>query len=563
MKPREYQQRAIDRVLELFEALVRRVLFVLPTGGGKTVFAAALIKIFLARGQRVLMLAHRRELIKQAFCKLVRSGVSPADIGVIMAGTSHRVVDGAAPPPEQLDDDELWRLYARRRPGAPVQVGSIDTFRNKIPPPADLVVVDEAHRALAKSYCDVQVAYPEAFFVGLTATPVRADGKGLRDAFDEMIVVSTFMELVELGFLVEPLCYGVSAAKRVDLRGVKKSGGDFKADDLAKVVNRGELVGDLVEHYLERGEGMPALAFGVNVEHSKHIAQRFNAAGIPARHVDGNTDTTERDAAIRALRAGEVKVLCNCNVFSEGTDIPEVKVIILGRPTLSLALFLQQCGRGSRPFEGLPFIVLDHAGSCSSFGLPQWDQEWSLDGRKKRETATVRLPPTKDCPDCFAMVAPATRVCPGCGHVFAEPEASTPEESDGKLVLLNKKPPKPPKPELTEKQLKDVAHWNELVDDWRLQNAQRHADGLQWLPGSKVLTAWRQQTGRTWQPFGSTVPKLTLEQLEENKLLPMYPAASLPKGTQLAIGAATLGNSAAAIESVPRLKPRVDVWETL
>lgn len=528
-KLRAYQETAIARVLELFARAVRRVLLVLPTGGGKTVIAVAIIGSYVARGLRVLMLAHRRELIKQTFCKLVRDGVPPHQIGIIMAGTPWKVVDAIAPDPATLSDDELWRIYARRRPSAPIQVGSIDTFRNHVAPVAHLVIIDEAHRATAKSYCDVQLAYPDADHLGLTATPVGPNGKPLRPAYDEMVVACTFLELVELGALVEPICFGVRPSDRVDLRNVRRSGGDYKTEDLARAVDKAELVGNIVEHWRKYGNDAPTFAFAVNVAHSKHLAERFRNAGIAAIHVDGNTETNERDDAIAALREGRVKVLCNCDVFTEGTDVPEVKTIVLARPTLSIRLYLQQVGRGARPCGDTPFVVLDHAGCCrhpdeGGFGLPQRDRTWSLDGKPRRDPSD-RIAPTKDCPGCYAMLSPATRKCPACGYEFPAPETTEPpEEKDGELVQLNE--PRKAKPELTDKERRALAHWNEIVERWHTMNADLREQGLQLKAGGWCITTWRNETGRTWQPKGSVVPRLTAEELQWNATHP----AQLPRG---------------------------------
>lgn len=357
---RPYQTKAIDDVFERRIRAVLRVLLVLPTGGGKTLISAALILRLLEVGRRVIFFAHRRELIQQTFTKLVRLGIPPELVGIVMAGVEGRCVDSIAPRPETLSDGELWRLRARRRPQAPVKVASVDTFRNHARPEAEVIIVDEAHRALAKSYVDVQRAYPAAWHLGLTATPFRADGKGFGDAYDDLIVAATFAELVEQGFLVAPSCWG--SKLKANVKGVKRSKGDYNADELARAVNRSELIGDIVDHYVRRGNDAPAFCFAVNVEHSRTLAARFKEAGIAARHVDGNTETSERDDAIAALRDGRVRVLCNCNVFTEGTDVPQVKTIILARPTLSEGLYLQQAGRGARPHPGAPpFVLLDHA----------------------------------------------------------------------------------------------------------------------------------------------------------------------------------------------------------
>jgi len=510
---RPYQQAALDRVLELIALGVRRILVVAPTGSGKTVIGSALIAHYVAERRRVCFLAHRREIIKQTVAKLARFGVPIGELGVMMAGTPS-TLSTVQPPIEELSDDELWRVYGRRAPRALVQVGSIDTFRHRVRPEAQLVIVDEAHRALAKSYRDVQADYPSpTVHVGLTATPVRADGQGLKEAYDEIVVVASYMDLVELGSLVEPICYGVPPTKRADLRGVRKSGGDYNAEQLAQAVDRGELVGDIVEHWRELGRDAPTFCFAVSVEHSKHIRDRFIAAGIPAAHVDGNTDVDERERALAGLRDGSVRVLCNCNVFTEGTDVPEVKTIILARPTLSLSLYLQMGGRGGRPCGEHPFVLLDHAGCIEQHGLLQEHREWTLEGRPKRGSRGAAGESTKQCPSCWAYVPPQQRVCPGCGHTWSETDsaAKPPSERDGKLVKLNA--PKGAEAELTPAQRKRLIAWDEMVARWREENAEREARGdIPYAPGW-VVRQWRHETGHQWPPKGSRMPTLTPEQV--------------------------------------------------
>lgn len=500
---RPYQQRACDGVLGRFARAVRRVLLVLPTGGGKTVIASALVNAAIEMGRPVVFLAHRRELIKQTFAKLLRNGLAPDQVGVIMAGV--------APPAGHLfrvpslaeaTDDQLWQLHGRWRPAAPVQVGSIDTFRNRAKPRAGLVIVDEAHRALAKSYVDVQKAYPDAWHLGLTATPFRADGKGLGDAYDDLVVAATFGELVGESFLVPPRCFG--ARRQADLKGVKVSAGDYNQEQLARAVNKAELIGDIIEHWKTHGNDAPTFAFAVDVAHSMHLAQRFNAAGIPARHVDGATEASERDDAIAALRDGRVRVLCNCNVFTEGTDVPSVKTIVLARPTKSEGLYLQQAGRGARPHQGQEFVVLDHAGCCTEFGLPQEPREYSLEGRKKREVG-IATPRGKRCPNCGAILPYSARECPPSvlcsGYVWPTetPVAEPPKEAAGKLV------------ELTPGQRKTLGKWDALVEEWRRENEKRVEDGLRPVGGGWCRAVWRRRTGN-WPPKGSKLPELTAEE---------------------------------------------------
>ncbi|HEU4406786.1 MAG TPA: DEAD/DEAH box helicase family protein [Polyangiaceae bacterium] len=302
---RPYQRAALDRLAALVRGGARRVLLASPTGSGKTVLAVALIADALARGERVLFLAHRRELVVQTFDKLRAHGVPERSVGVFMGR------------------DPRWR------PGAPVQVASVDTLRNRPKPPADLVFVDEAHRALAKSYRDLAAHYAGALQLGLTATPYRADNRPLADAYDELVVVASVRELIAQGHLVEPRVFTVPASRAPDLTGVRVRGGDYDASELARAVDREGLVGDIVEHWGRLARGVRTVAFAASVEHSRHVVARFRAAGVPAEHLDGETPTPERDAILARVDRGETLVVSNCGVLTEGWDCLDAKTEVL------------------------------------------------------------------------------------------------------------------------------------------------------------------------------------------------------------------------------------------
>ncbi len=411
---RPYQQAALDRLAALVAAGARRVLLASPTGSGKTVLAVALIAEALARGERVLFLAHRRELVVQTFDKLCAHGVPARSVGVLM---------GRDP---------------RRRPGAPVQVASVDTLRNRPRPPADLVFVDEAHRALSKSYRDLAAHYAGALQLGLTATPYRADNRPLADAYDELVVVASVRELIAQGHLVEPRVFTVPASRAPDLAGVRVRGGDYDASELARAVDREGLVGDIVEHWGRLARGVRTVAFAASVEHSRHIVTRFRAAGVAAEHLDGETPTSERDAILARVDRGETLVVSNCGVLCEGWDLPSVKACVLARPTKSLGLYLQQAGRILRPWNGVGAVLLDHAGCALEHGLPQDDRDLAL--RPKRKRAAKGEAPVKVCPDCDRVLAASAPRCPDCDHLFFVRRA--PEEGAGELVEA--RPSRPP-----------------------------------------------------------------------------------------------------------------------
>lgn len=404
---RPYQVDAIGRARVQLQRGCRALLLVAPTGAGKTVIGARVVQGAHERARRVLFFAHRRELINQTVAKLIAAGIPPESIGVLMG------------------DDK------RARPDAPIQVASIDTWRQRARPAADLVIVDEAHRSLSATYREAIGHYlaAGAVVIGLTATPYRADGRGLGDAYQAMEVVASPRALIAEGFLVAPRVF--SASVLPDLSSVHTRRGDYLESELGAAMNTCGLVGGIVEHWQELAEGRRTVAFAVNVEHSKAIAAAFCEAGIAAEHLDGATPTAERDAILARLERGRTCVVSNCGVLCEGWDMPSVKVAILARPTKSTGLYLQQAGRILRPFEDVGALILDHAGNALVHGLPQDDRTFSLDATKRSGSGSE---PTRKCPECHAVVGLSARECPECGHVFEAAEREAPAvRAPGKL----------------------------------------------------------------------------------------------------------------------------------
>jgi DNA repair protein RadD len=376
---RPYQETAIQSARDKIAGGCKRILLNSPTGSGKTIIAAGIVQRAVAKGKRVLFLAHRRELIHQTCAKLVEGGV--LNFGVIMAG--HRINHAAAP----------------------VQVASIQTLVRRELPPADLVMVDECHRAASRSYLSVLANYPQAAVIGLSATPERLDGKGLDDIFHDMVVVATVPDLIEMGFLVKPTCYVGATA---DLSGVATRRGDYDEGQLAEAMDKPRLTGDIVANWLRLAKGRPTAVFAAGVEHARHITAEFVAAGIAAATVTGETPANEREAIIADWRAGFIQVCVNVFIFVEGFDFPELECVVLARPTQSVSLYLQAVGRVMRPSpDKTQAIIIDHAGCCQMHGQPHLHREWTLEGMaKKRKDQGQAL----------------HQVCQPCGMVFeAEP----------------------------------------------------------------------------------------------------------------------------------------------
>lgn len=384
---RPYQTALVARIWEVIAAGQRRVLAVLPTGGGKTVLGTNIISDHVAKGGHVLVLAHRRELISQASAKLHSAGI---DHGIIQAGFP-------------------------TRPGEPVQVASVQTLHARAVrtagmemPPADLVIVDEAHHARARTYRQILAEFPDAIMVGLTATPCRADGRGLGRCFDVIVNGPSIAELINGGFLVPTRVYAPAIP---DLTGVATRGGDYVEAQLAKRMDDTKLVGGIVEHWHRHADRRRTVVFATGVAHSLHIRDEFRRAGVMAEHIDGSTPAPERDAILARLAAGTVEVICNCAVLTEGWDRPEVSCLVLARPTKSVGLYRQMIGRVLRPSPGkVDALVLDHAGAIFEHGFVEDPVEWSLAEDCRAESRTQRDRRLKQqarslatCPECSAV----------------------------------------------------------------------------------------------------------------------------------------------------------------
>jgi len=352
IKLRDYQASLINGIYEAWGSQTR-VMAQLPTGGGKTVIFSAIANEFIRRSERVLVLAHREELVIQAANKLADITRSP--VGIIKAG---------------YIPDPLF----------PVQVASVQSMVNRLRhyPDFGLVVVDEAHHSTAETYRKILGAYPNAYQLGVTATPIRTDGTGFDDLFDSLVCGPRVKDLIEAGHLSP---FRLFAAKAMSTKGVKTIAGDYSASDVAKANDTVKLSGDLIGSYQTHCPGKRCLVFAVNVQYSKAITDRYTAAGIPAIHLDGETPDGERKEALRLFAKGDIKVISNCALFGEGLDIPAIDAVQIARPTKSLGLWLQMVGRALRPAPGKDqAILIDHTKNWAIHGLPTRPRVWTLEG---------------------------------------------------------------------------------------------------------------------------------------------------------------------------------------
>lgn len=395
---RAYQVHALEQLRHQLRAGKRRPLLVSPTGSGKTVTAAELVRSAVAKGSRVLVVAHLKEIIDQTSAKLDLYGVPH---GVIQA--------------------QHWRRF----PNEPVQIASVQTLVRREFPPADLLVIDEAHHARAGTYAKIIEHYPDAPVVGLTATPWRGDGKGLGELFDSMVVAATPAELIEQGHLVH---FGGFSFELPDLSGVKVRGSDYDESQLEVACNQTKIVGGIVEQWLAHAGGVRTICFAVGVAHSKSIVERFRQAGVAAEHLDANTPKAEREAILSRLAAGTTRVLSNVAVLTEGWDCPSAACCILACPTKSLVRYLQEVGRVLRPHPESGkdrALIHDHAGALLSFGLPDESRDYSLEADIK--VNRDQGPGVTQCPAPCGRIYPSSDpFCPECGTENARQRKDAP-----------------------------------------------------------------------------------------------------------------------------------------
>lgn len=363
MHLRPYQSHLVKQCLDAIND--KRVLLQLPTGGGKTIIFSSVAEDFILHGERVLVLAHRTELIDQAVAKL--QSIAQCQVGVIKSGV-------------------------KPTPAAPVHVASVQTLSKHIHtcPQPDLIIIDEAHHATSSSYQKILKAFPDAYQLGVTATPCRLDGKGLKDIFDVLIKGPSVKELMAKGFLCKYKLFVSKNAMRT--KGVRVKGGDYITKDVATLNPVTILSGNLVSNYRLHCQGKRCLVFAVNVDHSMAIAKRYNSHGIPAAHLDAESSSADRKATLDAFARGELMVLSNVGLFTEGFDLPILDAVQIARPTKSLALWLQMVGRVLRPHKDKTHgIILDHTKNFKTLGLPDLARSWSLDGIKNSNNQNASI----------------------------------------------------------------------------------------------------------------------------------------------------------------------------
>lgn len=385
MKLRPYQTNAVTRTFDHWNAGVRSVLVVAPTGAGKTVIIVATIERLRKTKRRVLIVVHRLELVKQTAEKLA-CVFDPLDVGIIAPSFGYS-------------------------PHAPIQVGTVQTLiaRDALPD-VEVIVFDEAHHFLADEWGKLHKHYSKAKALGVTATPERTDGRPLGDAFDELVVTTSYSQLIRDGHLVS--C-------RV-LRPPESLGSDLALHPLAA--------------YQKHGEGGRAFLFCGSVKVAHELAEEFTAAGIPSECITAKTPSSVRDEILARFKAGTTRVLANVFTLTEGVDVPAARVCILARGCTHVTPFLQMVGRVLRPYPGkLDAILIDLTGATLKHGLPTEDRKYSLTGKG---IVRAKPDPLRNCAKCGRTLLSAVRKCPQCGFQADTEQRDMPKIHDIELQAV-------------------------------------------------------------------------------------------------------------------------------
>ena len=390
---RPYQSDAVDSIRGHFKQGKKRVLFVLPTGGGKTETFIHIAEQAMSRNKKVFFLVHKKNLVRQISERCNKYNLQ------------HGIIAGGHPKNYQY----------------PAQVCSVQTLKNRLDevPTPDLIIIDEAHHASAGTWKAIMEYYSDVFMLGVTATPWRLDGKGLGDMFERMVLGPAIAELIQMGNLVMPAYYMFKKIEALD--NLKQNNfGEYDLGEISDVMTDAAICGDIVKEYRRLADGEPAIYSCSTIFHAQEMAKTFRDAGYTSEAVHGEQKDEEVDRIFKGLADGTIQVVTFCNLISEGTDIPAVAVVGMLRPTASLSLYLQIVGRGLRPCAGKDkCIILDHVNNMVRHDHPLTLRIWDLNGIKKKKKKKNEVEEDKYyvCQGCYAVFEKTEDCCPECGLI--------------------------------------------------------------------------------------------------------------------------------------------------
>lgn len=367
---RDYQKELIYKIKKEIYYGKHAICAVLGCGGGKSIIQGTISANANSKGNRVLFLVHRKELCEQIRDTFTFCGVD-------------------------------WTL---------TDVGMVQTYTRHIAElkPPDIIITDECHLSTAKTYTRIYDSFPSALKLGFTATPCRLNEGGLGAVYDSLVEGVSTRWLIDNGYLADYKYYSLPLA---DTDNLHVKCGEFVSDEVNALIENQAVYSGAVEQYMKLAKGQKAMVYCPSIVSSKEVAEQFNAAGIPAAHVDGTTPKPEREELVAAYRSGKLMVLTNVELFGVGFDDKDIVCTIFLRPTMSVALYIQMAMRSLRYKEGKTAIILDCVGNARRHGLPSDDRKWTLESKKKQQNM-VKI---RECESCFAVYEPTYSVCPYCG----------------------------------------------------------------------------------------------------------------------------------------------------
>ena len=392
----DYQQELVKQARISLAEGHKGVLIVSPPGSGKSVIIAEIARLTALKHGHVLFFVHRKELVNQ-----------------IKESFKQQEVD-------------LSRCTI-------MTVGKVANRLGKLPKP-NLIIVDESQHSRAKTYLKIFDYYSDVPRLGFTGSPWRLSGKGFDDIYSKMIEGPNVKWLIEHKKLAPFTLYGYRLGDESVLK--KGSTGDYtnnSLDDFGKSIIRG----DIIKSWKKFADNRKTIVYCHSIQFAKEVAKSFKEAGIVAYEVDSKTPSNEREKIMNDFKTGKIKIICNCDLISEGFNVPDCSCVVLLRPTQSLVLYLQQSMRCMRYQKDKQAIIIDQVGNFSRFGLPDAPRKWSLKDRAKkvRENNTQDSFPIKTCPQCFGVIQLKYRACPLCGYTF---EAEFKKLEQDKLAKLEK-----------------------------------------------------------------------------------------------------------------------------
>lgn len=408
---RDYQEELLNGVYNSMSKGNKNIMVQSPAGSGKSVTMSEVARRATEKGNRVLFIVHRRELVSQIKGTFIANDVNMELCHVGMVQTvANRIKNGKEPTPA-------------------------------------IILVDEAHHSLAKTYTNIFESFPNAYVYGFTATPYRLSNKGFTDVFEELILGKSVQWLIDNERLAPFKYYSKNLMNDNKLK--HQSTGDFSNDSITLALEP-RIYGDVIENYRKFANNKKTIIYTHNVESSKTVAEKFNEQGYKALQVDGKTHKQQRELAMEMFREGKVNILVNAELYGEGVDIPDCECVILLRPTESLTLFIQQTMRAMRYQPNKQAIIIDHVGNYARHGLPNTEHDWyeHFEGSDKKSKSDNSIP-IKECPECFGVVESAYTICPYCGCEFPKEEvqdltvdeSAELEEVTNEMITLNFKTP--------------------------------------------------------------------------------------------------------------------------